>query len=197
VNLRQEGTPHEYQYHGQHAASAHGRLGAPRHPRLQFRDCARLPNASPILRTPEGAPIPPNTLEELKRDTTRLRLVRDQIKEIDEARLMRLQAVPQTGSNAMVLLLARILGIGVETADMLVHEVLSRGWRDRRAVARYVSPDSPRTIGVCNEFGRACPRVTGLLITIRGGGVPLMSMALMPRSRLDPPSRSFAVDALG
>jgi Transposase IS116/IS110/IS902 family len=37
----------------------------------------------------------------------------------------------------MVRLLARIVGIGVETADMLVHEVLSRPMRDRRAVARY------------------------------------------------------------
>jgi transposase len=42
-------------------------------------------------------------------------------------------------------LLARIVGVGVETADMLVHEVLSRPMRDRRAVARYAgltgSPD--------------------------------------------------------
>jgi transposase len=37
----------------------------------------------------------------------------------------------------MVRLLARIVGVGVETADMLVHEVLSRRMRDRRAVARY------------------------------------------------------------
>jgi transposase len=37
----------------------------------------------------------------------------------------------------MVRLLARIVGVGVETADMLVHEVLSRPMRDRRAVARY------------------------------------------------------------
>jgi transposase len=37
----------------------------------------------------------------------------------------------------MVRLLARIIGIGLETADMLVHEVLSRNLRDRRAVARY------------------------------------------------------------
>ena len=37
----------------------------------------------------------------------------------------------------MVRLLARVIGVGVETADMLVHEVLSRGLRDRRAVARY------------------------------------------------------------
>ena len=38
----------------------------------------------------------------------------------------------------MVRLLARVIGVGVETADMLVHEVLSRKLRDRRAVARYV-----------------------------------------------------------
>ena len=37
----------------------------------------------------------------------------------------------------MVRLLARVVGVGVETADMLVHEVLSRNLRDRRAVARY------------------------------------------------------------
>ena len=37
----------------------------------------------------------------------------------------------------MMLMLARILGIGVETADMLVHEVLSRELRDDRAVGRY------------------------------------------------------------
>ena len=37
----------------------------------------------------------------------------------------------------MVQLLARVVGVGIETADMLVHEILSRGLRDRRAVARY------------------------------------------------------------
>ena len=37
----------------------------------------------------------------------------------------------------MVGLLARVIGIGIETADMLVHEILSRNLRDRRAVARY------------------------------------------------------------
>ena len=45
----------------------------------------------------------------------------------------------------MVALLARVVGLGVETADMLVHGVLSRPLRDRRAVARYAgltgSPD--------------------------------------------------------
>jgi transposase len=37
----------------------------------------------------------------------------------------------------MVRLLARVIGVGIETADMLVHEVLSRNMRDRRAIARY------------------------------------------------------------
>ena len=37
----------------------------------------------------------------------------------------------------MVQLLARVIGISIETADMLVQEVLSRDLRDRRAVARY------------------------------------------------------------
>ena len=37
----------------------------------------------------------------------------------------------------MVRLLVRVVGIGTETADMLVNEVLSRPMRDRRAVAPY------------------------------------------------------------
>ena len=45
----------------------------------------------------------------------------------------------------MVRLLSRVIGIGIETADMLVREILSRKLRDRRAVARYAgltgSPD--------------------------------------------------------
>ena len=61
----------------------------------------------------------------------------DQIKEIEEARRERLEQRPEKGPHAMVCLLARVIGIGIETADMLVHEVLSRNLRDRRAIARY------------------------------------------------------------
>ena len=97
------------------------------------------------LRTPEGEPIPPNTLAELRRDMVRRRLVRDQIRQIEDARLERLKQAPSDGPHAMVRLLARVIGVGVETADMLVQEVLSRSMRDRRAVARYAgltgSPD--------------------------------------------------------
>ena len=89
------------------------------------------------LHTPEGQPIPPNTLAELRRDMAHLRFVNEQIKLIEQARVERLQQVPQEKSNAMVLELERARGIGIETADMLVHEVFSRDLRDRRAVARY------------------------------------------------------------
>jgi transposase len=47
----------------------------------------------------------------------------------------------------MVRLLARVIGVGIETADMLVHEVLSRNMHDRRAIARYAGPGSPDESG--------------------------------------------------
>ena len=96
------------------------------------------------LRTPEGDTLPPNTLAELRRDMARLRLVTEQISQVEEARLEQLEQQP-AGQTATVRLLVRVVGVGTETADMLAHEVLSRGLRDRRAVARYAgltgSPD--------------------------------------------------------
>ena len=89
------------------------------------------------LRTPEGEPVPPNTLAELHRGLARLAVIRAQIKAIEEARLERLKAAPAQGTHPMMLMLAKVLGLGIETADMLVHEVLARQLRDERAVARY------------------------------------------------------------
>lgn len=97
----------------------------------------KAPERLGALRTPEGEPIPPNTVAALRRDMERLRLVREQIRQIELTRLERLQKAPEVGAHAMVRLLARVMGIGIETADMLVQEVLSRELRDRRAVARY------------------------------------------------------------
>ena len=97
------------------------------------------------LRTPEGAALPTNTSAELRRDMARLGFIVGQIKEIEDARQEGLATQPDQGPPAMVRLLARVIGIGIETADMLVHEILSRNLRDRRAVARYAgltgSPD--------------------------------------------------------
>jgi len=105
----------------------------------------KAPQRLDTLSTPEGTPIPINTLDEFRRDLARLALVREQIDAIERTRIARLEAAPKTGPHAMVRLLANILGLGIETADMLVNEVLSRNLRDRRAVARYAgltgSPD--------------------------------------------------------
>jgi transposase len=90
------------------------------------------------LRTVEGTPLPENAHAELHRDLARLRLVRDQTRAIEGERLRRLAAAPAaTGPHAMVRLIARVIGVGIETADMLVNEALARNLRDRRAVARY------------------------------------------------------------
>ena len=101
-------------------------------PKLK-RATTRLDN----LRTPEGEPIPPNALAELRRDMERRRLVNNQIRQIEQERLERIEKTPCDGPHVMVRLLARVMGVGIETADMLVHEVLSRNLRDRRAIARY------------------------------------------------------------
>jgi transposase len=97
------------------------------------------------LRTAEGAPLLENTRAELRRYLARLRVVREQIRAIEQSRLGKLATTPEKGPHAMVRLIARVLGVGVETADMLVNEVFSRHWRDRKAVARYAgltgSPD--------------------------------------------------------
>jgi transposase len=109
----------------------------------------KAPERLAALRTPEGISLPPNTLAELQRDMARLRLVTEQIKAIEAARAERLAQARGEGPHAMVRLLARVIGIGIETADMLVHEILSRHLRDRRAVARYAG-----LTGAPDESGR-------------------------------------------
>lgn len=97
------------------------------------------------LRTPEGSAIPPNTLAELQRELEHLRFIKEQITQIEQARLEQLEQAPQEGLNATTLDLSRVRGLGIETADMLSSEVLTRDYSDQRAIARYVgltgSPD--------------------------------------------------------
>src|SRR5271169_6118178 len=54
------------------------------------------------LRTPDGEPIPPNTLAELHRDMERRRLLSDHIRQIEDARLERIKHAPSDGPHAMV-----------------------------------------------------------------------------------------------
>src|SRR6201995_4088506 len=123
------------------------------------------------LRTSQGEPRPANALAELRRDMERRRLVNNQIRQIEEERLERIEQAPCDGPHVMVRLLARVMGVGIETADMLVHEVLSRNLRDRRAVARYAG-----LTGSPDESGRK-RREKGLApsgkVRVRHGMVPL------------------------
>ena len=135
--------------------------------RLGIRDfnpaLRKAPEHLATLRTAEAMQLPPNTLAELRRDMARLRFVMDQITEIEQARLDRIAQRPEEGMHAMIRVLAGVKGIGVETADMLVHEIFSRPLRDRRAVARYAgltgSPDESggrrREKGLAKAAGNA------------------------------------------
>jgi transposase len=97
----------------------------------------RAPAHLESLKTPENTALPPNTLAEIRRDMARLAIIRDQIKAIEQARAEGISRSPDDPANGTVRLLARVVGLGIESADMLVREVLLRDFRDRRAVARY------------------------------------------------------------
>ena len=77
-----------------------------------------------MLRTPEGAALPPNTLAEMRRDMSRLRLVENRSVRLKRVGERRLDQASESEPHAMIRLLARVVGIGIETADMLVHEIL-------------------------------------------------------------------------
>jgi transposase len=105
----------------------------------------KAPEKLGSVRTPEGIPLPSNAVAALRRQMQRFRVIKEQIKAIERTRLQGLQRDPAEKFNAMVFLLVRIIGLGIETAEQLVHEILSRNLRDRKAVARYAgltgSPD--------------------------------------------------------
>src|SRR5262249_57451582 len=70
------------------------------------------------LRTPEGEPIPPNTLAELRRDMERRRLISNQIRQIEEARLNHFKQASNDGPHAMLRLLAPVIDVAIATADL-------------------------------------------------------------------------------
>jgi transposase len=96
-----------------------------------------------ILRTPENVPLPPNTLAEIRRDLARLNVLREQIKAIEQERFKAIQREPDKAPHAMLRLLARVIGVGVESADMLRNArsagLLSRAGR-RRSSGRVQPP---------------------------------------------------------
>jgi transposase len=124
-----------------------------------------VPQRLPVLRTAEGEPLPPNILAELLRALERLRQIREQIAEIEAAQRQQLKQAPSAGPHPMILLLAKVRGVGVATAELLVREALSRNLRDRRAVARYAgatgAPDESAASGARRGWRRLATRGFG------------------------------------
>ena len=86
----------------------------------------RAPERLDGLLTPEGDPIPANTLAEIRRAMDRLVLVRAQIKEVEDTRAEKIAQDAPAWHHAMVGKLATIHGLGVDTADMI-----DKHWRAR------------------------------------------------------------------
>jgi hypothetical protein len=84
-----------------------------------FPSSSGRPSASSTCAHPGGEPIPPNTLAELRRDMARGQLIAEQIRQSEKAHLEQLKQAPKAKPNLMALLLARVIGIGIETADAL------------------------------------------------------------------------------
>ena len=66
------------------------------------------------------------------------RLLSAQLKEIEEKRYEIVKVANPDRLQLMVLTLARACGVGVETAIVLVYEVFSRSFKDRRALAAFL-----------------------------------------------------------
>ena len=97
----------------------------------------RAPERLDALRTPEGRPIPPKTLAELRRAMSRLATVKEQIKQIESMREEEIAKKRPNQHHVVAGQLATIHGLGVDTADMLAGEVFFRDIPNRRALARY------------------------------------------------------------
>jgi transposase len=85
-----------------------------------------------------GAPLPPETMNSLKLLLAQHRLLSQQLKEIEEAREKVVEIEQPDRLQRMIQVLASPVGVGVETATVLVHEVLSRHFKDRRALGGFV-----------------------------------------------------------
>ena len=90
------------------------------------------------LRTGDGRELPPRLRREIERELKRLELVLEQI-EAAEAERDAAVADPEAGDTdaANVAQLARLGGIGVELATVLVREALYRPFANRKEVAAY------------------------------------------------------------
>jgi hypothetical protein len=100
------------------------------------------------VRTPDGVPLPHNGVAALWRRVERFQLINQEIRTIERQRLLCLQRDLNSKSNAMVSVLVRTIALGVEIVEQLVHEILSRNLRGRKAVACYAGVNRAKDLPV-------------------------------------------------
>lgn len=124
------------------------------------------------LRDYAGAPLPPKLLDEVRRLIERHRLVSEQLAQIEAAREQEIAAAAPADVMALrIAALARLLGMGLTTATVLVREVFCRDFADRRALAGFVgltgtpfsSGGTRREQGISKA---GSPRVRSLLVEL-------------------------------
>jgi transposase len=89
------------------------------------------------LRSFAGLPLPGKTMAELRRLMARHALLCEQLQEIEAERDRVARVAQPDRGERMIQHLARIVGLGLETATLLVREMFCRPFRDRRAVASF------------------------------------------------------------
>jgi transposase len=85
-----------------------------------------------------GAPLPPHIMAELRRLMERHQLASQQLRNIEAARDRVAEVTEPDQAERMIQILIRIVGLGAETATLLVRELFCRSFRDRRALANFV-----------------------------------------------------------
>jgi transposase len=90
------------------------------------------------LRTGDGRELPPRLRRQIEREFKRLELVLEQIEAVEAERdAAAMEPVAGDADAAKVTLLAKLGGIGIELATVLVREALYRPFTNRKEVAAY------------------------------------------------------------
>jgi transposase len=109
----------------------------------------------------------------IKHDMELRRLVRSQIRDIEGTRLERLEQASGDGPHVMVHLLARVIGVGIETADMLV----------RGAQPKLARPSGGAALWGCRRWTRSLVRVNSTRVRFRPDAVAKRQQKPVPTCR--------------
>src|SRR3954447_1919999 len=89
------------------------------------------------LRTALDQPLPPHARAQIERLLDRLDLVCKQVADLEAQRDQAVEGEAAGQTEQMIQRLARVRGIGVQTATVLVHEAFVRRFRNARALGSY------------------------------------------------------------